>query len=84
MRLTPALYLPLRVRWNRIARRGHGDDEERGFRNHYCAGWVSGRVRVHGGPDSVGRSSTSAVVKSTFLVIVEDAIFTALFYLTGK
>jgi len=40
--------------------------------------------RVHGGPDSVGRSTTSAVVKSTFLVIVADAIFTALFYFTGK
>jgi phospholipid/cholesterol/gamma-HCH transport system permease protein len=40
--------------------------------------------RVHGGPDSVGRSTTSAVVKSTFLVIVADAIFTALFYLTAK
>src|ERR1700745_3070694 len=39
--------------------------------------------RVHGGPDSVGRSTTSAVVKSTFLVIVADAIFTALFYLTA-
>jgi phospholipid/cholesterol/gamma-HCH transport system permease protein len=40
--------------------------------------------RVHGGPDSVGRSTTSAVVKSTFLVIVADAIFTALFYFTAK
>src|SRR6201993_531734 len=41
-------------------------------------------MRVHGGPDSVGRSTTSAVVKSTFLVIIADALFTALFYLTGK
>jgi phospholipid/cholesterol/gamma-HCH transport system permease protein len=40
--------------------------------------------RVHGGPDSVGRSTTSAVVKSTFLVIVADAIFTAIFYYMGK
>ncbi len=40
--------------------------------------------RVRGGPDAVGRSTTSAVVKSTFLVIVADAIFTALFYFTGK
>jgi phospholipid/cholesterol/gamma-HCH transport system permease protein len=40
--------------------------------------------RVHGGSDSVGRSTTSAVVKSTFLVIVADAIFTAIFYYTGK
>jgi phospholipid/cholesterol/gamma-HCH transport system permease protein len=38
--------------------------------------------RVRGGPDSVGRSTTSAVVKSTFLVIVADAIFTTIFYLT--
>jgi len=41
-------------------------------------------LRVHGGPDSVGRSTTSAVVKSTFLVIVADAIFTTIFYLTAK
>ncbi len=40
--------------------------------------------RVRGGPDAVGRSTTSAVVRSTFLVIVADAIFTALFYFTGK
>jgi phospholipid/cholesterol/gamma-HCH transport system permease protein len=41
-------------------------------------------LRVHGGPDSVGRSTTSAVVKSTFLVIIADAIFTAIFYLTAR
>jgi phospholipid/cholesterol/gamma-HCH transport system permease protein len=41
-------------------------------------------MRVHGSPDSVGRSTTSAVVKSTFLVIIADAIFTAIFYLTAK
>src|SRR5262245_10842250 len=40
--------------------------------------------RVKGGPDAVGRSTTSAVVKSTFLVIVADAVFTAIFYFTGK
>src|SRR5580700_7010482 len=40
--------------------------------------------RVRGGPDSVGRSTTSAVVKSTFLVIVADAVFTTIFYLTVK
>jgi len=40
--------------------------------------------RVRGGPDSVGRSTTSAVVKSTFLVIVADAVFTTIFYFTGK
>jgi phospholipid/cholesterol/gamma-HCH transport system permease protein len=40
--------------------------------------------RVRGGPDSVGRSTTSAVVKSTFLVIIADSIFTAIFYFTVK
>ena len=39
--------------------------------------------RVHGGPEAVGRSTTAAVVKSTFLVIVADMVFTAFFYLTG-
>ena len=39
--------------------------------------------RVRGGPDAVGRSTTMAVVKSTFLVIVADAIFTAIFYFVG-
>jgi len=40
--------------------------------------------RVRGGPDSVGRSTTSAVVTSTFLVIVADAVATAIFYFTVK
>ena len=39
--------------------------------------------RVHGGPDAVGRSVTAAVVRSTFLVILADVGFTAIFYLTG-
>lgn len=39
--------------------------------------------RVRGGPDAVGRSTTAAVVKSTFLVIVADVVFTAIFYFTG-
>jgi phospholipid/cholesterol/gamma-HCH transport system permease protein len=39
--------------------------------------------RVRGGADAVGRSATSAVVKSTFLVILADVGFTAIFYLTG-
>jgi ABC-type transporter Mla maintaining outer membrane lipid asymmetry permease subunit MlaE len=39
--------------------------------------------RVRGGPDVVGRSATSAVVKATFLVILADVAFTTLFYLTG-
>ena len=40
--------------------------------------------RVRGRPDSVGRSTTSAVVKATFIVIVADAVFTAIFYFTVK
>jgi phospholipid/cholesterol/gamma-HCH transport system permease protein len=40
--------------------------------------------RVRGGPDAVGRSTTTAVVRSTFLVIVADAVFTAIFYFLGK
>ena len=40
--------------------------------------------RTHGGPDAVGRSATSAVVKSTFLIILADVFFTAIFYLTNK
>jgi phospholipid/cholesterol/gamma-HCH transport system permease protein len=41
-------------------------------------------LRVRGGPDAVGRSTTSAVVRSTFLVIVADVIFTTIFYFVGK
>jgi phospholipid/cholesterol/gamma-HCH transport system permease protein len=37
--------------------------------------------RVRGGPDAVGRAATSAVVWSTFLVILADVFFTAIFYL---
>jgi len=40
-------------------------------------------LQVHGGPEAVGRSTTSAVVKSTFLVILADLIFTAAFYVLG-
>jgi phospholipid/cholesterol/gamma-HCH transport system permease protein len=40
-------------------------------------------LRVQGGPDAVGRSTTMAVVRSTFLVVVADAIFTAIFYFMG-
>jgi phospholipid/cholesterol/gamma-HCH transport system permease protein len=39
--------------------------------------------RARGGPDAVGRAATAAVVKSTFLVILADVGFTAIFYLTG-
>src|SRR5208337_2044974 len=39
--------------------------------------------KVRGGPEAVGRATTSAVVKSTFLVILADLFFTAIFYLTG-
>ncbi len=41
-------------------------------------------LRVRGGPDGVGRSTTMAVVRSTFLVIVADALFTTIFYFVGK
>jgi len=41
-------------------------------------------LRVRGGPDAVGRSTTSAVVRSTFLVIVADAVFTTIFYFMGR
>ncbi len=37
--------------------------------------------RVRGGPEAVGRSTTSAVVRSTFLVILADLFFTAFFYM---
>ena len=40
--------------------------------------------RVRGGPEAVGRSTTTAVVRSTFLVIVADAVFTAIFYFVVK
>ncbi len=40
--------------------------------------------RTQGGADAVGRSTTSAVVRSTFLVILADAFFTAIFYLVHK
>jgi phospholipid/cholesterol/gamma-HCH transport system permease protein len=40
-------------------------------------------LRVHGGPEAVGHSTTAAVVKSTFLVILADLAATALFYLMG-
>ena len=35
------------------------------------------------GSEQVGRSTTSAVVKSIFMVVVVDLIFTAIFYLTA-
>ncbi len=40
--------------------------------------------RTQGGPDAVGRSATSAVVRSTFLIILADVFFTAIFYLVKK
>ena len=36
-------------------------------------------MRTHGGPDSVGRQTTRAVVQSIFLVIVADALFSVAF-----
>jgi len=40
-------------------------------------------LRVRGGPEAVGRSATTAVVKSTFLVILADLVATAIFYMMG-
>ena len=40
-------------------------------------------LRVRGGPAAVGLSATTAVVKSTFLVILADLAATAIFYLMG-
>ena len=37
-----------------------------------------------GGAEEVGRSTTSAVVMSIFLVIIVDLVFTTLFYLLGR
>jgi phospholipid/cholesterol/gamma-HCH transport system permease protein len=45
-------------------------------------GYMEG-LRVSGGPEAVGRGTTAAVVKSTFLVIVADLAATALFYMMG-
>ena len=39
--------------------------------------------RVSGGPEAVGGAATSAVVKSTFLVIFADLFITTMFYLVG-
>jgi phospholipid/cholesterol/gamma-HCH transport system permease protein len=39
--------------------------------------------RVAGGPEAVGKSATSAVVKSTLLVIFADLLITAVFYMMG-
>ena len=41
-------------------------------------------LRVRGGPEGVGHSTTSAVVRSTFLVIVADAVFTTIFYFVTR
>jgi phospholipid/cholesterol/gamma-HCH transport system permease protein len=35
------------------------------------------------GAEQVGRATTAAVVKSIFLVILEDVVFTALFFFVG-
>jgi phospholipid/cholesterol/gamma-HCH transport system permease protein len=45
-------------------------------------GYTQG-LRARGGPEAVGMATTSAVVKSTFLVIVADLVATAVFYLMG-
>jgi phospholipid/cholesterol/gamma-HCH transport system permease protein len=40
-------------------------------------------LRTGLGAEEVGRSTTSAVVKSIFLVVMVDLVFTALFYLNA-
>ncbi|MDT7816576.1 MAG: phospholipid/cholesterol/gamma-HCH transport system permease protein [Acidobacteriaceae bacterium] len=40
-------------------------------------------IRVKGGPEAVGRSATSAVVKSTLLVIFADLFITTVFYMAS-
>jgi phospholipid/cholesterol/gamma-HCH transport system permease protein len=45
-------------------------------------GYLEG-LRVSGGPEAVGRATTTAVVKSTFLVIVADLAATGFFYAMG-
>ena len=39
--------------------------------------------KVKGGPEAVGKSATSAVVKSTLLVIFADLFITSMFYMLG-
>src|SRR5260370_36540287 len=41
-------------------------------------------LRTGLGAEEVGRSTTSAVVKSIFLVVMVDLVFTALFYINAK
>jgi len=41
-------------------------------------------VSTGAGAEEVGRSTTSAVVKSIFLVVMVDLVFTALFYINAK
>jgi phospholipid/cholesterol/gamma-HCH transport system permease protein len=36
------------------------------------------------GAEAVGRSTTSAVVTSIFLVVIVDMVFTTLFYITSR
>ena len=45
-------------------------------------GYMEG-LRVSGGPEAVGRATTTAVVKSTFLIIIADLASTWFFYLMG-
>lgn len=40
--------------------------------------------RVTGGPEGVGKSATSAVVRSTFLVIFADLFITTMYYLLNR
>jgi phospholipid/cholesterol/gamma-HCH transport system permease protein len=41
-------------------------------------------LRTWLGAEEVGRSTTSAVVKSIFLVVMVDLVFTAIFYMNAK
>jgi len=45
-------------------------------------GYLEG-LRVSGGPDAVGRATTTAVVKSIFMVILTDLASTWFFYMMG-
>jgi phospholipid/cholesterol/gamma-HCH transport system permease protein len=40
--------------------------------------------RVRGGPESVGHAATSAVVRATYLLLVADMLFAAIFYAMSR
>ena len=54
------------------------------FGSDHHRGRLPGRIFNTGlGSEQVGRSTTSAVVKSIFFVIAVDLVFTAIFYFTA-